>query len=279
MNTPRRGFTLIELVFILIVTSVVLAVLLPGADQSRMSASVQGSINRLRRINWAAAAYHLDHAGQVPFRGASYSSGMLGAWDTWSLGGKNCNISWGSGQYSTFDESAYARTLNPYLYSDPIPVPTGYRNFGSGSTWTFRPGHPSPPDRLTLQVPVFQSPGDRFSYQNPYGIPNPNRSSYDDVGTSYHLNMIWWSDPTLPGSFTPKYNEGVSRIVQAFDGANPSFIWIGDQFLALAAGSSTPIVGEFGKRNASVVGFADGRAAYIHVVPAATSGPGYTLFP
>lgn len=278
----RRGFTLIELVFVVAVGAVLLMVLLPAAHRGRMASGVQGSVDRLRRITWAAQEYHIDHAGQVPLRGAQYSNGQLSGWDTWAFGGKNCGTFWGGGQGSFFDETAYSRPLNPYVYAGSITVPLGYVNTGSGSTWTFFHGHPTPADRASLQIRVFQSPGDRVSYEGSggfmYGTANPNVSCYDDIGTSYVTNMSWWDETGLPNDFTARFNEGVRRIGLAFDGANPDYVWAGDQMMDLAP-DFAQIVGEWGKVGGSVVGFADGRVAYIHLVPLATSGPGYTLLP
>jgi hypothetical protein len=61
--------------------------------------------------------------------GRSRAGGIRGMW-----AGKNCRFSW-TGQ--VFDEPAYARFLNPYLYTGRIPKPPGYLSTGSGSTWSF----------------------------------------------------------------------------------------------------------------------------------------------
>lgn len=279
MTRRNQAFTLIELVMMIVVAGLVTAMLLPGIHQQRTAASIQGSIDRVRRLTWAAQAYYLDHAGQVPLRGSRYTNGQLSSWDTWECGGKNCNIFWQGGLGAAFDESAYSRPLNAYLYAGVIPVPPGYLNTGAGSTWTFNPGHPAPADRLGLQIPIFKSPGDRASRQRNWPNPDPTISCYDDIGTSYVTNMEWWSDPTLPPEFTSKFNEGVRRVNLAFGGANPSYVWIGDQTMDVVPYTTAPVTGEWGKANASVVGFADGRAAYIHLVSNAGAGPGYTLRP
>src|SRR5678815_4768172 len=168
--------------------------------------------------------------------------------------------------------------LNAYLYSGRIPTPPGYVNTGSGSTWTFVHGTATAQQRL-LEIPAFKSPGDVASIQQNWPAPNPAISSYNDVGTSYHANMKWWDTPGLPPGFSQRYEAGLVRINQAFAGANPNYVYMHDQTAdRVANGSpSTMIIGEFGKVNASMMGFADGRVDYPAVVPGALSGPGYTF--
>jgi prepilin-type processing-associated H-X9-DG protein len=46
--------------------------------------------------------------------------------------------------------------------------------------------------------PIFKCPSDKTSYQSQWQPNNPNKlSSYDDVGSSYHLNYYWWSQVGL----------------------------------------------------------------------------------
>ena len=272
-----RAFALVELACLVVLAAVLLIVLVGVGHGSRRAAGIQASVDRLRRISWAGQAYHLDNAGQAPMRMYGYNQGsVVNGWDGWFVGGKNCGVFW----IPSFDESAYSRPLNPYLYAGAIPVPAGYVNTGAGSTWTFNPGHPALPDRMGLQLEVFHSPGDRATRERNWPNADPTISGYDDIGTSYPVNMRWWDDPTLPhSSFTAQYNEGSRRIGLAFDGANPNYVWIGDQTMDVAPYFNTATPGEWGKPNASVVGFADGRVQYTHLVPNASSGPGYTLWP
>jgi hypothetical protein len=109
------------------------------------------------------------------------------------------------------------------------------------------------------------------------------RSSYDDVGTSYHINMKWGDQPDLPGGaiqngnwpgnpiFTQRYNEGVRRIKLAseFDPTN-KFVWIHDQTTDVVANAdqlTDKFVGEFGDVNKSVHGYLDAHVLYNTVKP------------
>ncbi len=276
----RNGFTLVEAATAVVIVGLLLVVLFPMAGRARNGDGYSVSKFNLSRIMAATIQYCADHAGRVPLRACGYSGGQLtGGWDTWNVGGKNCRLFW-SGQ--VFDEPAYCRFLNPYLYTARIVKPNGYINTGSGATWTFVHGTPTAQQRDRMEIPVFQSPGDIGSYQSSWPNPTPGISSYDDVGTSYHANMKWWGAPGMPtGSFNAQYNGGVDRINLAFAGANPNFVFMHDQTADVVANHTAPfqMLGEFGKVNASMMGFADGRVAYEGVVAGALSGPGYTFVP
>jgi len=274
----RSGFTLVEVVVAVVIVGLLLMMLAPMAGRARQGDGFSVSKFNLSRIMEATIQYHADHAGRTPLRACAYSNGnLLGGWDTWSVGGKNCSTFW---QGQLFDESAYARFLNPYLYTGRIPQPPGYVNTGSGSTWNFNHGIPTAQQRL-LQIPAFKSPGDVATRQRSWPNPTPGVSTYDDVGTSYLSNMKWWDLPGLPGGFSQRYAAGLLLINQAFNGGNPNYVFMHDQTADIVANQQPPfqMLGEFGKVNASMMGFADGRVEYVGLNSGAMSGPGYTFAP
>jgi type II secretory pathway pseudopilin PulG len=271
---------MIELAMIAVIAIVLAMILLPAMKQRWNADGQSVSINNNRWILAACAEYRLDHADRVPMRGSGYSNGQItGGWDTWSFAGKNCNVWWLSGP---FDESAYSRFLNPYLQANVIPVPPGYANTGSGATWTFQDGIPTAQQRATYQVKACRSPGDVTTRQRSWPNPTPGVSCYDDVGSSYHVNMMWWDQPGWPSSFTGRYNAGtlaISGIQGKFGVRRPSdFAWITDQVGTVVPNLfSGTVEGEFGGANMSVIGYLDGRAAYTPLVTGASFGPGYTF--
>ncbi|MFN0134121.1 MAG: hypothetical protein ACKVW3_16525 [Phycisphaerales bacterium] len=277
----RRAFTAVELVIVLVVLVTIVAVLAPVASRSRNAAGLEMSLMNIRTIVAANTAYTIDTTWPA-MRGASYTNGSMNGWDSWCYGGKNASVYWQTSFSGLFDESAYSRPLNGYLYGGRIPVPSGYLNTGSGASWpgqpgnwNFRHGTPTAAQRL-LQIPVFKSPGDVATIQRNWPNPTPGVTCYDDVGTSYMLNMKWWDAPGQIGTFTQRYTVGCQRIAAAT--VSPNYVFIHDQTAdRVANGIAT--VGEFGKQNASAVGYIDGRAAYIAITPSATSGPGYTFIP
>jgi len=284
MSRSRRAFTLAEAVAAAVVILLILLLLAPVARRQRLADGLADSLNNVRQILAAEAVYRSGNADQIPMRGSRYSNGQLSGWDTWAFGGKNCRQGWAAPNGGLFDESAYSRPLNQYLYPDVgIARPPGYFSVGSGSTWSFGGGTPTQADRDNLQFPVFRSPGDHASFQGtvggvPYGTPNPNVTCYNDVGTSYHLNMKWWGQPGLGGgSFTQQFDAGVNRIRALASAGNLStYVWMHDQIADIVAnfGNAT---GEFGGANMSVCGFLDQHAAYMQLSPGALSGPGYTF--
>jgi prepilin-type N-terminal cleavage/methylation domain-containing protein len=273
----RRAFTLVELIMVLLVLAGLVAVTLPLAARAAKQDSRQvTSQNNVRQILEARSAFSEDNQGGLPMRGTSYTNGNMNGWDGWHFGGKNNDVLWTG---SVFDESAFSRPLNSYLIGFDIPRPPGYTSTGSGATWNFNHGTPTAQQRATLQIPVYRSPGDRASYQGTSPSPNPLRSCYNDVGTSYLLNMKWWDMPGLPTGFTAKFNEGVNRIALAAMQPPPSlYVWIHDQTAGQVA-NGFPTTGEFGGLNHSMLGFLDGRAEYMSLVPGAFSGHGYNLWP
>jgi prepilin-type N-terminal cleavage/methylation domain-containing protein len=287
----RRGFTLIELLVVIAIIALLIGILLPALGRARDASRATISLSNLRQIMIGQSTYRFEKKDQIPLRGGRYTNGNMGGWDTWCYGGKNTRVAWDAGAQYGFTESAYSRPLNEYLYPEvAIDKPTGYNSVNTPPTnfWTFNCGTPSPNDRDLLKMPVFRSPGDKVTYQGTppnsldYGTPNASFSSYVDVGTSYHVNMKWWSqlDGHVSGAgtitaFTMAYQEGIRRERYAAEyDPTGKFVWLHDQTtdVLAQAGTSSPNLnltnpGEFHDTNKSAMAFLDGRAEYLKVRP------------
>ncbi|MEK6702560.1 MAG: hypothetical protein AABZ53_09870, partial [Planctomycetota bacterium] len=174
------------------------------------------SLANLRALGVANAQYRHDNHDYLPFvgigpspRGVPVAGQQLSGWATWTFGGKNCNAFWFTRINGIFDVEAADRPLNRYVYP--------------GFTYTAPPPPQrlpaNSPARLNEQAKVYQDPADLVGHQqnwpnaNPASGGRPPLSCYDDIGTSYHMNMSW--DDQLQSrisNFTARFNEGTRRL-------------------------------------------------------------------
>jgi len=274
-----RAFTMIELLVVIAIIALLIGLLLPALAKARNAGRLGVSLSNIRQLNIAQSTYRYDNKEGLPMR-MSYSKGSVGGWDTWSYGGKNTSDFWKNG---IFDESAYSRPLNMWVYPDAVlETPTGY----SSDPKTWDPGDPTPEQRAMVKFDAFRSPGDKETHQRNWPDATPAISSYDDVGTSYHINLRWWdagqmqkyaawSPNKYPGS--DRWKEGVRRIQQAENFAPAKFVWIHDQTTDIVINTYKDWMGEFGDMNKSVMAFYDGSANYVKVLPKQQGDPDINL--
>lgn len=238
---------------------------------------------------------------------------IINAWHSWGWGGKNTAngngragrsrwVNWGGG---VGDVPAAARPLNRYVTDSTLPARTG-------PTGEYQQWLPSDPERDTFELEVFRDPSDRVSYQQLWGSTqganpiwsqigsenslNQTISSYDDVGTSYHSNLLWLdqvafrqANPTSPRGTLPPPNYSAPfgmattralwlawRLYRAGDTFQPSqMAFFFDQYADIVIYNETAYEFKapngYGDFSRSVMGFMDGHAAYLPVFSRGTS--------
>ncbi len=277
----RRAFTLVELLVVIAIIALLVAILLPSLGKARNLAKLTQSTANARQLMVGMGSYRTDFKDQLPMA-VSGRDGFTPGVSSWSFGGKWCNVRWSTDQFAgLFDQNPAARPLNAYVYpSVAIDNQVSDHN------------------RATLELPLFRSPGDKISYQfqaRIYPSPDYSISSYDDVGTSYHVNIKWWNEVEDSMRIDPRQNRrrgettysfysrilknGMFRINTAGEVAPSRFVWVHDQTADIVANDTRARnwMGEFGDRNRSVMAFLDGHVEYVNVVPNAMRGPGYTF--
>jgi prepilin-type N-terminal cleavage/methylation domain-containing protein len=280
-----RAFTLVELLVVIAIIALLVSLLLPALARARIIAQLAVSLSNNRQILVSNEAYRTDFKGTFPLRTSPDPRAYAGAatagpaWCSWSYGGKNANIYWRTRSGGLFDDPAGLRPMNSYVYPN--------QDFSGHDS---RDDIASQANRDRLELSAFRSPGDKVSYQRTWDS-NPliftAISSYDDVGTSYHANWKWWNwllrnTPARAGESTRQRwdrvaREGGRRMTMATNFTASQFVWLYDQTADVVVYEDRDVKGDYGERNRTVLGFLDGHADYIEVIPNEETGPGYTF--
>lgn len=270
-STNARGFSRADAVTGLagLVVLGCVGVSLVLADPTGRGERLSESVANLRAIGAAIGQYRADNNGYLPIewttptRRPSPDGRNLGGFASWQFGGKNNSAHWYR-TFSVLDVEAADRPLNPYLYPE-------YAIYAPPSPTRLPANDPS---RLTTQARVFRDPADVTGRQRNWPNANPpGISGYDDVGTSYHAQMAWYSQLDPSGAVDVRdFREGTRRLA-VDQGVIPSrFVHVFDEFadIVLYAQSGSQIQGNHGILNQSVTLFADGHADLVTYRPGGT---------
>ncbi len=267
------GFTLVELLVVIAVIGLLMGVLLPAISGAREAGRLASSMSNLRQIITAGVAYSLQNEDRWPgipsvFREPDGDDGGFASINSWNFGGKTADRYWkdvGTGNFTRVDE----RPLNPWLYPD-LTLEDPESPDGES-------GHPD----ARLELPVYRCPSDDRTFQRGYGQNRRGTpiSSYDDVGTSYHLNVKWWRDPKgLPGDNAYERWLWSTRVFPRGGLVGPSrFVAVYDQTMDVGAIVGWEMEGEHGGTNKAKAGFVDGHVEYLTVTPDALATNEYSL--
>jgi type II secretory pathway pseudopilin PulG len=261
----RRAFTVIELIVVVLMFATLVAVFGPQLTRNRGFEMRMQSQAKLQVIGLAAGQYQRANRNYLPLftigqRGigpgpqGQNASGIC----TWSYGGKNNNAFWYASSGGIFDVEAADRPLNAYVYP--------------GFTFTAPPAPArlpaNDPARTKQQADAYRDPSDIVTHQRNWPLPTPGISTYDDVGSSYEANYVWWN--YVQGTFAGRVITGTARIANN-QGATPSrFVWLTDSYASFVQNNSDSnykFKNPYGDENCSVMLFEDGHVGYHKLAP------------
>jgi prepilin-type N-terminal cleavage/methylation domain-containing protein/prepilin-type processing-associated H-X9-DG protein len=277
----NRAFTLIELLVVIAIIALLISILLPALGKARLAARQTISLSNIRQILAATGGYRTDHNGTPPFlltyrRGGfqSATSGPLTGICTWSYGGKNQNTWWPS-KSPGFDVEAADRPLNPYMYPDvTAEAPAAPATLAKDAK-----------SRTQLEMTGYRDPSDKISHQENW--PNQNDASkghfigsaYDDVGTSYQSNLKWLYTTEVnklwtAGQAVQAWQLGMKYFRLGDTFYSSRFVMYADEYADIVINNTNVkarLVNGYGDVNRSNMGFMDGHAAYLPVIPGGTA--------
>ncbi len=222
MNNRRTSaFTLIELLVVIAIIALLLAILLPSLEAARRQGKKAACIAHIKNIASSSLVYAADDpqgwgipAHPLQFNQDPQNPTFVGAYEYGGksgIGKQDFTSGGGSGQYA-FLNSKYgtragfgpsSRPLNDILY------PSGFKD-NLRPTW----------DRIgaendtKMNLDLFKCAGDDGPPRGAHcedWINNPERSSFDNFGTSYAANIFLTGFPNEVGTNSP-YLRPVTRV-------------------------------------------------------------------
>jgi prepilin-type N-terminal cleavage/methylation domain-containing protein len=274
----RAAFTVLELLVVIAIIAVLIAIIAPSLDRAREAGIRTASLANAHQIGLAGAAYQQDAKDMLPFtpvyrRGmtAGPDSGPLEGLCPWSFAGVNNDAYWAG---RDFDIEAADRPLNPYIASGIVfDAPAAPATIG-----------PTPADRTAAEVGVLHSRGFEDSLERSFPaapLPNgtPGVTCYQDVGTSYLLNLRWLDAFSATADPVARLTVALPQFSRAGSAEPAHLVWFSDQ-----SGEAVPRAPQdfewenaYDDKNRSVLGFIDGHANYLKVRSGVLRDKDYTL--
>jgi prepilin-type N-terminal cleavage/methylation domain-containing protein len=278
MTHPRRilAFTLIEILVVIAIIALLIGILLPTLRRARLEGWKTVSLSNVRNLAQSGAAYQNDCSGFLPITPTGVPvPDTITTWCTWTGWGKDCSEKWNDPFFPAQDIPAAVRPLNAYLTSETI---TNVREPGrSGERGRFR-------------LDVCKDPSDKIGHQwdwnsptrstwTPAALENTDGTScYDDVGTSYLWQSKWFFQTvrTVGGNWDKAFRLGTGRFRIADSFVPSRMIWLNDEYCDITINRTSAdarVMNGYADANKSVVGFLDGHAKYLTIIPGGESDP------
>ena len=235
MKRQRFAFTLVELLVTLLTISILLAIFAPALGRAREHGRLGACLSNTRQIGAGSAAYAFDHQESVPLY--SVSGGIA----AFQYGGKATSSYWNS----TYDLTISDKPLNRYLFPGQAAADPG-----------------RVPDDQRMELPAYHCPSDQRSYQRTRGISFVEMSAYDDVGTSYPINIIPFRSQTGSGSPSTRTQRLQMLLRRMSVQYGSQFVIYLEDAASMGLWNQVETLGSHGKTYRHVVAFLDGHAAY-----------------
>lgn len=261
----RMGVTVIDVVMVVGAVGVVVPLLLPVLRDADRQAGVNQCLANLHAVMRGTTLYLQENEGNFPL---TNPSGDIVC--TWLYGGKTSSDYWLGYTGGLFYFRADQRPLNRYVLGGPVEP-----DVVQGTTVVKR-----------TEVRPFQCPADRDSFQRGFQSgPWGGVSSYDDVGTSFHFNMLAltnlnWNGSTNPWSVPGSWNDRVRLLVHDVTTRYAdTFTFLLEAPMDWALGNPMnkliQTVGNHGDFSKHSAGYLDGHADYIFRDTRRWCGPGW----
>ncbi len=187
-RSRKCGFTLIELLVVMSIIALLVSILLPGLSSARQMAKRAQCMSNLRQVAIAMSGYVIEYSS-FPILLTQSGSGI--GWSTWTYGGwggRNRQY-WQAQAGGMWNIPTEQRPLSAYMLLPPNADP-GKESRGPDNVW-------GTADDRYIEMKMFECPNDYGSRQGQFWdnalIQDASRmTGYDDVGTSYHMNMAWF---------------------------------------------------------------------------------------
>ncbi|GIW76199.1 MAG: hypothetical protein KatS3mg104_1262 [Phycisphaerae bacterium] len=156
-SCQQSGFSLVELLVVIMILSILIALLLPAVQKARASARQVACASNLRQLSHALLLYATEYRGALVFGYSNQASPMQGWVDTFSYAR---TFPGGTGLIGNITTDGYTKTTMPAVLR--CPSDPGNIEFASrGLTWQPRPQI----ERVSYGLSGYSCTEDRSKYR------------------------------------------------------------------------------------------------------------------